>query len=104
MPTQIISNINKARECHFIITGSKMLKVYTVEIMVEDKKKLLHNNLKGIQEARHWIANYVHTQHNLLPIDFEGMNTEVSDYCVVPGRAEKNNMWNQWRLGAFLNT
>ncbi|PGW68532.1 hypothetical protein [Bacillus thuringiensis] len=103
MPSQIISNIKKEDECHFIITGSKKLKVYTVEIMMNGKKEILHSNLKGIQEARSWVANYVHTQHKQLPILFEGMNTEISDYCVVPGRAEKNNQWNQWRLGGFIN-
>ena len=80
------------------------MKVYTVEMVIGGKKDMLHSNLKGIQEARLWIANYVHTQHKQLPIVFEGMNTEVSDYCVVPGRAEKNNQWNQWRVGGFLNT
>ncbi|MFD2442640.1 hypothetical protein ACFSO7_01350 [Bacillus sp. CGMCC 1.16607] len=104
MPTQIISNINKENECHFIITGSKKMKVFTIEIMMDGKKKMLHTNLKGIQEARNWIAKYVYNKHIQIPILFEGMNTEISDYCVVPGRAEKKNQWNQWRLGGFLNS
>ncbi|MEC2159754.1 hypothetical protein [Virgibacillus halodenitrificans] len=102
MPTQIISGINKKDKCHFIITGSRNIKVYTVEISVDGNKQMLHSNLRGIQEARRWIADYVLHNHEQLGITFEGMNTEVTDYCVVPGRAEKKNSWNQWRLGGFL--
>ncbi|WP_254843912.1 hypothetical protein [Virgibacillus dokdonensis] len=102
MPKQIISHINKDKEPHFVITGSQKVKPYIVEYVCDGKKTIINNNLSGIQEARRWIAKYINQNKETLPIPNDGMNTVISDYCVAPGRAEKKNQWNQWRLGAFL--
>jgi hypothetical protein len=75
-----------------------------VEQVYKDEKIILNNTLKGIQEARRFIANYVFTNKNQIPLYFDGLYTEISDYCVVPGRTQKKNQWNQWRLGAFLTS
>lgn len=104
MPKQIISNVNKENDLHFIITGSSKLKVYTVEQVYNDEKVMLNNTLKGIQEARRFIANYVFNNKDQILVHFDGLYTEISDYCVVPGRAQNKNQWNQWRLGAFMHT
>lgn len=103
MPKEIISNINKENELHFIITGGKGLGPYKVEKVFHDQKTLLNTELTGIQASRAWIAAYVLNNYNLLPIQFESMNTIISDYCVLPDRPKKKNMWNQWRLGAYLD-
>ncbi|WP_234028503.1 hypothetical protein [Lentibacillus sp. Marseille-P4043] len=102
MPKQIISHVNKVDELYFIITGSRNIKPYVVEYVHNGKKEPLNNNLGGIQEARRWIANYVINNKKSLPITFDGMNTVITDYCVVPGRIKRKNQWNQWRLGAFI--
>ncbi|MEH7515110.1 hypothetical protein V7146_20530 [Gottfriedia acidiceleris] len=102
MPSQIISGKVSQDKAYFTITGSKYInRPYVVEIVLDGKKVELNNNLKGIQEARRWIANYVITNSDNLPINFIGMNTEITDLCIVPGR--KKNNWNQWKLGAFIN-
>jgi hypothetical protein len=102
MPKEIISHINKSYELYFIITGSKTHKPYKVEMVFDKKIKLLRNDLSGIMVARKFIAQYVYQNKDSLPINFKENYTEVSDYCVAPGRAEKKNLWNQWRLGSFL--
>lgn len=102
MPTQIISNIKKEKNVYFVITGSRELGIYTVDKVEHDITERLNNNLNGIQSARRWIANYILEKHTKLSIDYEGIETMVSDYCVVPGRPIKKNMWNQWRVGAIL--
>jgi len=105
MPTQIIGAKVNPNEIYFIITGSKNIKEpYVVELVIDGKKEEIKSDLKGIQEARRWIAHYVidnKNNKNNLPIKFDGMNSEITDLCVVPGR--KKNKWNQWRLGSFLN-
>ena len=95
MPKQVISHINKEDDLHFIITGSRKSKVYTVEQVYKDEKILLNNELNGIQEARRFIANHVFTNKNQIPLSFDGLNTEISDYCVVRGRDQRKNQWNQ---------
>ncbi|WP_181346844.1 hypothetical protein [Thalassobacillus sp. CUG 92003] len=102
MPKEIISARKKEKEMHFIITGSRKVKPYTVHRVIESNKVIVNDNLGGIQEARRWIAEYVLQNKNSLPLTYEGMKTVVTDYCVVPGSAEKNNAWNQWRLGAYI--
>jgi hypothetical protein len=101
MPSQIISNVRSEDELHFIITGSKASGVYTVDMVVEDKIERLHSTLKGIQLARRWIAKYVTQNHSQLPIHYLGEETIIHDYCVVPGRINKKNQWNQWRIGTM---
>jgi hypothetical protein len=103
MPKEIISNINKENEFHFIITGGKRLGPYKLEKVFNGKKTVLNDKLQGIQAARKWISTYVFNNHSILPIEFEGMNTIISDYCVLPGRPEKKNQWNQWKLGAYID-
>jgi hypothetical protein len=103
MPKQIISNINKENELHFIITGSKLSKNYTVDKVYSSETVQLNQSLNGIQEARRFIAKYILNNYNELPVDFIGQETIINDYCIVPGRNMKKNQWNQWRIGAFLN-
>ncbi|MGA5691486.1 hypothetical protein [Cytobacillus pseudoceanisediminis] len=100
MPKQIISHINKSDELHFVITGSKESGQYQVDMKNGLEKTTLSSSLKGIQDARRFIADYVWSHE--LPIIFTGLDTVVNDYCVVPGRAEHKNQWNQWKLGGFL--
>lgn len=104
MPQEIISHINKKGELHFTITGGRGLGKYVVEQILNDERIKLNSSLGGIQEARSWIANYVFENKHILPIVYEEMSTIISDYCILPGRPEKKNSWNQWRLGAFLKT
>ncbi|MGD6892733.1 hypothetical protein [Bacillus mobilis] len=103
MPKYIISHIKKNNELHFIITGSKTHKPYKVEMVFNENKKLLKDDLSGITAARRFIAQYVYQKKDSLPFEYEGNTTEINDYCVVPGRTEKKNQWNQWRLGVLLN-
>ncbi len=102
MPKEVISAINLKDKLHFIITGSKTHKPYKVEKVYGNETKLLNGNLSGITVARRYIAQYVNEYKDLLPIDYKGDATIISDFCVAPGRAEKKNEWNQWRLGSFL--
>jgi hypothetical protein len=102
MPKEIIGHVNKKNDLYFIITGSKENKPYQVEKVYLESRELLHSELRGIQSARRFIANYVHENHNTLPIHFIGKETVINDYCVVPGRVENKNQWNQWRIGSFL--
>ncbi|MBS4223835.1 hypothetical protein [Lederbergia citrea] len=102
MPKEIISHINKSDELHFVITGSKAHKPYKVEKIFGGKIELLKDDLSGITVARGFIARYVNQNKDLLPFDYIGDATVINDYCVAPGRAEKKNLWNQWRLGSFL--
>ncbi|UXH44428.1 hypothetical protein N5C46_22895 [Rossellomorea vietnamensis] len=103
MPKQIISQINKENELHFIITGSRVSKNYSLDKVYKGEKIQLNRALNGIQEARRFIAKYVLSNYYDLPIEFIGQETVINDYCVVPGRSMKKNQWNQWRIGAFLN-
>ncbi|MGF3103681.1 hypothetical protein [Rossellomorea sp. DUT-2] len=103
MPKQIISHINKENELHFIITGSKLSMNYSVDKVYNGKSIQLNQLVNGIQEARRFIASFVLSNYNELPIEFIGQETIINDYCVVPGRSKKKNQWNQWRIGAFLN-
>jgi hypothetical protein len=103
MPKQIISHINREKELHFIITGSKLTKNYSVEKVYNGETTQLNQSLIGIQEARRFIATYVLSNYNELQINSVGQETVINDYCVVPGRSIKKNQWNQWRIGAFLN-
>ncbi|MBN6188272.1 hypothetical protein JQN58_15545 [Aneurinibacillus sp. BA2021] len=104
MPKEIISHVKKDNELHFIITGSKKTGTYTVEMEENYSKVMLNQELSGIQSARSWIAKYVFENKDNLNINYEGMNTIISDYCVAPNRDEKKNQWNQWRIGSFLNS
>jgi hypothetical protein len=102
MPKEIISAVTKRNELHFVITGSKAYKPYKVELVINGLKEILRNDLSGITEARKFIAQYVEDHKETLPLEYKGAITEISDYCVAPGRAEKKNSWNQWRLGSYL--
>lgn len=102
MPKEIISHINKSDELHFVITGSKAHNPYKVEKIFGGKTELLNDDLSGITAARRFIARYVNQNKGLLPFDYIGDATVINDFCVAPGRAEKKNQWNQWRLGSFL--
>lgn len=102
MPKEIISNINKSDELHFVITGSKAHKPYRVEKIFGGKSELLEDDLSGITAARNYIARYVNQNKDILPFDCIGEATIINDFCVATGRAEKKNQWNQWRLGSFL--
>jgi hypothetical protein len=102
MPKEIISHKNKSDELHFVITGSKEYKPYKVEKVFGKKIELLKDDLSGITVARKFIAQYVNQNKDDLPINYIGDATVVNDFCVAPGRAEKKNQWNQWRLGSFL--
>ncbi|EAR66216.1 hypothetical protein B14911_10792 [Bacillus sp. NRRL B-14911] len=101
MPKAIISNIKKEHELYFTITGSKMSRPYQVRKHYQGKVELLKGDLDGITAARSFIANYIRTYKEDLPINYFGEETVINDYCIAPGRAEKKNQWNQWRLGAF---
>ncbi|ETI69440.1 hypothetical protein [Neobacillus vireti] len=103
MPKEIISHINRKNELHFIITGSRAYKPYKVEMVFNEKTELLRNDLIGITAARRYIAEYVYLNKDSLPFTYRGDKTEINDYCVAPGRAEKKNLWNQWRLGSYFN-
>lgn len=102
MPKEIISHKNKSDELHFVITGSNEYKPYKVEKVFGKKIELLKDDLSGITVARKFIAQYVNQHKDNLPINYIGEATVVNDFCVAPGRAEKKNQWNQWRLGLFL--
>lgn len=102
MPKEIISHINKSDELYFIITGSKSHKPYKVEKVYSNEIELLKDDLTGITVARRYIAQYVNQNKDLLPFDYLGDATVINDFCVAPGRAEKKNQWNQWRLGSYL--
>ncbi|WP_238458044.1 hypothetical protein [Alkalihalobacterium alkalinitrilicum] len=104
MPKGIIGHVNKDNELYFKITGSKEVKPYRVEKVYLESQELLSSELKGIQSARRFIASYVYENQSKLPLQYigGGEETVVNDYCVVPGRAEKKNQWNQWRIGAIL--
>ncbi|WP_417897765.1 hypothetical protein ABN702_15950 [Bacillus haimaensis] len=101
MPKEIISHINKSEELHFVITGSKAHQPYKVEKIFAGKIELLKDDLPGITVARKFIARYVYQNKDLLPFDYKGDATLINDYCIAPGRAEKKNQWNQWRLGSY---
>jgi hypothetical protein len=101
MPVQVISNINNESKLYFIITGSKKTGVYTIDKVYNQKTERLNDNINGIIPARKWIAKYVMDNFRELPLEFHGDQTIISDYCVVPGRPEKKNQWNQWRLGTL---
>ncbi|WP_445486432.1 hypothetical protein [Niallia sp. 03133] len=103
MPKEIISHINRSNELHFIITGSRVHMPYKVEMVFNEKKELLRADFTGITAARKFISQYVYQNWNSLPMDYIGDITEISDYCVAPGRADKKNQWNQWRLGSYLS-
>ena len=102
MPTQIISHKKKENEVYFIITGSRSLGVYTVDKVVNNEIERINSSLNGIQAARRWIAKYVIENKEKLPLNYQGEQTIISDYCVVPDRPEKKNQWNQWRLGSIF--
>lgn len=102
MSKEIIGHRNKREELYFVITGSKHSKKYKVEKVLGDTIELVNDNLSGITAARKFIAEYVFQNKHLLPIKYIGDKTIVNDYCVVPGRAERKNQWNQWRLGSYL--
>ncbi|WP_233459465.1 hypothetical protein [Cytobacillus luteolus] len=104
MPKEIISHINKSDELHFVITGSKTNKPYKVEKIFGDKIELINDELTGITVAREFIAQYVNQNKDALPFDYLGDATVINDFCVAPGRAEKKNQWNQWRLGSYLKS
>ncbi|WP_342542430.1 hypothetical protein MHH33_16840 [Paenisporosarcina sp. FSL H8-0542] len=103
MPKEIISGINRSNDFYFRITGSRAYKPYKVEMIYNGKAKMIRDDLSGITVARKYIAQYVHQNKDSLPLDYQGDVTEITDYCVAPGRAEKLNKWNQWRLGSYLN-
>lgn len=102
MPHQIISHVNQENEFHFIITGSRNVRPYTVEQVYKGRKTIINDSLGGIQDARRWIAKYILKNRESLPIVYDGMNTVISDYYVVPGRFENKNQWNQWRIEPYL--
>lgn len=102
MPKEIISHLNKSNELHFVITGSKAYKPYKVELVFNELTEILRNDLLGITEARRFIAQYVENHKETLSFEYKDAITVISDYCVAPGRTEKKNSWNQWRLGSFL--
>lgn len=69
MPKEIIGGRNKSDKLHFIITGSKEIGNYYIDINYPDgEKKNLKNNLDGIQDSRRWIANYVLENVKELPL------------------------------------
>lgn len=101
MPKEIIGGRNKSNDLHFVITGSKEIGSYTIDIGYPGgEKRGLVRGLPGIQEARRWIANYVQENHRVLPIETLDDETIITDFCVKPGRLK--NAWNQWRLGSYL--
>jgi REP element-mobilizing transposase RayT len=102
IPSQIISNVRNENKLHFIITGSKATGTYSVDLVVENRTDRLHSSLNGIQSARRWIAKFINESYSQLPIEYIGDETIIHDYCVVPGRSEKKNQWNQWRIGSML--
>ncbi|MGP4080626.1 hypothetical protein ACTWQL_11960 [Pseudalkalibacillus sp. R45] len=102
MPKEIIGGRNIEEEIHFIITGSKDTKGYSVDIVLSDGiKKRLINSLSGIQASRKWIASFIVEMQDQLPMDKVDNETIITDCCVKPGRLK--NAWNQWRLGSYLN-
>jgi hypothetical protein len=103
MPPQIISHTKKENELYFIITGSKSLGVYTVDKVFNNEVERINSSLNGIQSARRWIAKYVIENKENLPLNYQGEQTIINDYCVAPGRPEKKNVWNQWRLGSMID-
>lgn len=102
MPKAIVSGINKSNELYFRITGSRAYRPYKVEMVYGEKSEIIRGDLSGITVARKYIAQYVEQNKDSLPLDYQGDVTEINDYCVAPGRAEKKNSWNQWRLGSYL--
>jgi hypothetical protein len=103
MPKAIIGQVYKSKDLYFIITGSKAYKPYKVEMVTQGNIELLRDDLTGITVSRKFIAQYVEQKKDSLPFEYKGAITEISDYCIAPGRAEKKNEWNQWRLGSYLN-
>ena len=100
MPREIIGGRKKSDNLHFVITGSKEIGSYTIDISYPDGTKAnLINDLSGIQESRRWIANYVLENVKELPLQSVDDETIITDFCVKPGRL--NNSWNQWRLGSY---
>lgn len=102
MPKEVISNAKNEQTDYFIITGSREVGYYTVDLVRDGNTIRLNDELKGIMAARRWIAHYVMEHHPSIAITYIGQETIVSDYCVVPGRPTKNNQWNQWRIGTIL--
>ena len=100
MPKQIIGGRNKSNMLHFVITGSKEIGHYFIDINYPDGVKTnLINELRGIQDARRWIAKYVFENYKELSLRSVDDETIISDFCVKPGRLK--NSWNQWRLGSY---
>jgi hypothetical protein len=102
MPKEIIGHVNNENDLYFTIIGSKEYKPYQVEKVYLKSREPLHSELSGIQSARRFIAKYVYENHSTLPMNYIGNETVINDYCVAPGRAEKKNQWNQWRIESFL--
>ncbi|MDQ0059445.1 hypothetical protein [Paenibacillus harenae] len=102
MPKEVISNAKNEQTDYFIITGSREVGYYTVDVVRDGDTIRLNDELKGIMAARRWIAQYVMDHHPSIAISYNGVETIVSDYCVVPGRPAKNNQWNQWRIGTMM--
>lgn len=101
MPKEIIGGRNKSDKLHFIITGSKEIGTYTIDISYPDgENKNLKDDLRGIQDSRRWIANYVLNNVKKLPLESVDDETIITDFCVKPGRLK--NEWCQWRLGSYL--
>ncbi|WP_064091528.1 hypothetical protein [Rossellomorea aquimaris] len=101
MPREIISNKKRENELFFTITGSKNHKPYIIEQHYKGQKVKINDQCLGIQEARRFIAEYVIKNFEALPLRKIDAFTEISDFCIAPGRTENKNQWNQWRLGAF---
>lgn len=100
MPKQIISGKNRSDSTHFVITGSKETKVYTVDLVIPGQSPLrLRDDLKGIQEARRWIAQYVRENLSKLSFPKEGNEWIITDRCEMPGRDKPS--WNQWKLSSY---
>lgn len=104
MPKEVISNVKNDQrdEVYFIITGSRDIGFYTVDLVQNGEAMRVNNKLKGIMAARRWIAQFVLEHNDILRITFNELETIVTDYCVVPGRPEKKNQWNQWRIGTMV--
>ncbi|UPM56372.1 hypothetical protein [Gottfriedia acidiceleris] len=102
MPNEIIGGIKKTGQLYFIITGSKEIGIYTVDVIYPNGvEERLREGLKGIQESRRWIANYVMKNHQKLSLQSINEHTVLTDFCIKPGRIK--NSWNQWRLGSYLD-
>ena len=92
----------RENDLYFIITGCRDTKYYTIDIKNPDKEVVerLVSDMTGIEESRKWIANYVYTNYEKLPIKHKGDKTEITIRYVKPGR--KNDEWNQVNLAFYL--